>query len=237
MENSQVAIILHGWQSSKEKWEKVKESLERQGIKTIVPDLPGFKKEAELNRVWNLDDYVGWLEKFSSEIAEPFFIIGHSFGGRLALKFGAKHPEKLRGLILVSSAGIKSPENPRQKLMAAAAKIGNKFSFLPFFEFLRKFFYKFIVRKSDYCGLGGALKETFKKVIAEDLTPFLSQIKTPALIIWGEKDEITPLKDAYLMNKMIPNSKMEILRGVGHAPHLEIPEKLSQIIIDFVIQG
>jgi len=230
-------IILHGWRSSKEKWQKVKENLEGRGIKVIVPDLPGFKKETELDKVWNLDDYVEWFEKFLSHCHEqPIFLLGHSFGGRIAIKFAAKNPKKLKGLILVSAAGIKPKRNLQSRLISAAARFGRRFSFLPFYSFFRKVFYKFILRRTDYIKTEEIpnLKETFKKIISEDLTSHFLKIKTLTLIVWGEKDKITPLPDAHLMNKKIPNSKLEVLKNIGHLPHQETPKILTKKVADFV---
>ena len=250
-------IILHGWQSSKERWQAVKQEIEERTengsrcIRVVAPDLPGFKKETELSRVWDLDDYVEWFKDFSSKVcedpaegacpepAEGFFLLGHSFGGRIAIKFAQKYPEKLKGLILVSAAGIKHKRTPYIRLILDIAKIGRRFSFLSFYPFFRNFFYKYILRKTDYLKAEkfSYLKETFKKIIAEDLTSCLPQIKTPTLIIWGEKDKLTPLSDAYLMKKEIPNSKLEILKGVGHFPHSKNPEILVQKIKSFVEVG
>jgi len=257
-------IILHGWQSSKERWQTVKQELEQFGrdplsanfaesgslqFKIIVPDLPGFKKETKLSRPWDLDDYIDWLENFISknsktscpDLAERFYLLGHSFGGRMAIKFAAKYPEKLKGLILVSAAGIKTKQNVFYlNFLAGARFIKSVLLKIPllrnFFPFFRKLFYKYILRRTDYINAEKMpeLQETFKKVIAEDLTQYLSQIKTPTLIIWGDKDKMTPLKDAYLMKEKIKNSKLEILRGVGHTPHLENPEILSQKIQNFI---
>ncbi|MBU4299565.1 alpha/beta hydrolase [Patescibacteria group bacterium] len=233
-------LILHGWQSSKEKWQAVKEKIEQYNenssrcIRVTAPDLPGFKKETGLTHPWDLGDYLNWLEKFSSEIPEPFFLLGHSFGGRLAIKFALRHPEKLNGLILVGTAGIKHKKTSFELFLSKIAKMGNKFYFLPFFSFFRKIFYRFIVRKTDYLKTEGLLKETFKKIVAEDLTPFLPQVQIPCLIIWGKNDKITPLEDANLLKEKIKNSRLEILENVGHTPYLETPEKLAEIIINFL---
>ena len=139
MENCQYLIILHGWQSSKEKWAKVKETIERGGVRVIVPDLPGFKEENRLDRAWNIEDYVKWFENFFQK-KEKFFLLGHSFGGRISIKFASKNPDKLAGLILVSSAGIK----PRKRTVSKLAPSLKKLSFLPGYFFFRKLFYKFI---------------------------------------------------------------------------------------------
>lgn len=235
MDNRQSVIILHGWQSSKENWSKVKESIERGGFKVFVPDLPGFKEETKLEKAWNLEDYLNWLGNFieikknSGEITEPFFLLGHSFGGRISIKFSVKNPQRLKGLILVSSAGIRHKKNPSKLILF------KKLSFLPFFPFFRKIYYRFIIKKTDYLKAEGPLRETFKKTIEEDLAPLLSQIKVKTLILWGDKDEVTLLSDAHLMKEKIENSKLEIMEGIGHTPYLENPELLSRKILEFIL--
>jgi pimeloyl-ACP methyl ester carboxylesterase len=237
MENSQNSIvILHGWYSSKERWQKVKEIIEKEGIKAEIPDLPGFKEETKLNNPWDLDNYLNWAEKFikgkknSGELTEPFFLLGHSFGGRIAMKFAIKNPEKIKGLILLSAAGIK----PKENSIANSSLIFKRLSFLPGYNLFRKFFYKFILKKTDYIKLEGIMKETFKKVTGEDFSDLLPEIKTKTLILWGEKDNITPLSDAYLMKEKIKNSKLEILKGIGHTPYSENPEILGFKITEFI---
>ncbi len=234
-------IILHGWQSSKEKWQKVKQGLEQQGIKVIVPDLPGFKKETVLDKSWDLDDYTRWLKNFitetSPDLDKGFFLLGHSFGGRVLIKFAQKYPEKIKGLIFVSSAGIKQYNTGMYNRPALkVARVGKKFSFLPFYSLVRKFFYRYILRRMDYIRAEDRsfLKETFKKIIDEDISLYLKYIKFPTLIIWGEKDDITPISDAYFINKRIANSQLEVLKGVGHIPHLKNSDLLVEKIQSFI---
>lgn len=233
-------VILHGWQSSKEKWKIVKEEIEKENIKVIVPDLPGFRSENELKKAWGLANYIQWVKGFVDEKAvEGFFLLGHSFGGRVAIKFAAKYPEKLRGLILVSAGGMESERTLKKlekRILKRSSFAFKKLSFLPGYQFFRKLFYKFVVRKTDYLEAKGYLKGTFKKVIGENLTPFLRRIRTRTLIMWGDKDEVLPLSDGLLMKEGIKDSSLELLKGIGHSPHLENPKLLSKKIIDFVNQ-
>jgi pimeloyl-ACP methyl ester carboxylesterase len=78
------------------------------------------------------------------------------------------------------------------------------------------------------------MKKTFEIVNKEDFSEFLPFLNTKTLIIWGEKDKIVPLKYAYLIKERIPNSELKILPKISHSPHLEAPEKLSGIILQFI---
>ncbi len=226
-------IILHGWQSSEERWQKVKENIESDEIEVIVPDIPGFKPGTELEKPWNLDDYVEWLKDFSQD-REKFFLLGHSFGGRIAIKFAIKYPQKLFGLILVSAGGVESKRALKKLTIQFLTPRLKKFSFLPRYNFFRKLFYKFVVKKTDYLEVKGYLKDTFKKVIEEDLIPLLKEIKVPVLILWGEKDKTLPLRDAYLIKEEIKFSQLEILKNIRHNPHSENPQLLAQKIKEFL---
>ena len=233
-ENCQTIIILHGWNSSKEKWERVKKKIEKAGMQVFIPDLPGFKKK--LNRPWSLDDYLEWFKEFS-ENKGKFFLLGHSFGGRISIKFATQYPEKIKGLILVGAAGIKHKKGIKGQIILKITKFFKKTLNFPvlrsFYPFLRIILYKYILRKTDYLKAKGAMKQTFLNIIEEDLTPYLSQIKSNTLIIWGRNDKTTPFFDGKLMKENIKDSKLEILE-TGHAPYLESSEILSRKIIDFI---
>lgn len=234
-------IILHGWQSSKEKWQKVKELLESPNLKVVALDLPGFKPENQLTTPWHLNDYVAWLENELAAYTEPVYLLGHSFGGRIAIKFAVKNPEKLKGLILAAAAGLKKKSGLRDKILtylANAARFSSKKNAAPeatgLEKFLKKIFYIYVLRRADYFKANAMQKEIMKNALAEDLAPLLPKIKTPTLLIWGKKDTFTPVKDAYLMKEKIANSQLKIFPKNGHSLHLQCPEKLVQEIKKFI---
>ena len=65
-----------------------------------------------------------------------------------------------------------------------------------------------------------------------DLTDYLTNIKTETLLIWGDKDEATPIKDAYQMNKLITNSELIVLKGATHFSYLEQPYLINSILFE-----
>ncbi|MDI6592077.1 MAG: alpha/beta hydrolase [Patescibacteria group bacterium] len=231
-------LILHGWGGSSDSWIKIQKILAKEGYKVICPDFPGFGKSKTPFEPWGIAEYVDWLADFINfQNLEKFFILGHSFGGRVAIRFAVKYPEKLKSLILCNSAGIKHPLSIDRRIFWILAKIGNiLFSLNPLTRFqigARNILYT-LARRKDYLKAKDVMKETIKKILADDLLSDLPKIKTPTLIIWGQKDRIVPLKDAYLMKEKIPDSELKILTKVGHSPHLEVPEKLTEIIIQFL---
>lgn len=231
-----IIIILHGWGSCSENWFEVKKFLEGEGYRVLVPDLPGFGNTLPPKQEWFVDNYVEWLRNFcEKQNVSQFFLFGHSFGGRIAIKFAAKYYEKLKGLILCSSAGIKPKRN---LVVLLIAKIGKIIFRLPvirkFYPLCQKIFYVKILRKTDYLKAMGIMKEILKNIVDEDLTPYLSQIKVPTLILWGKKDKMTPVKDAYLMHQEIKNSKLEVFKGIGHSIRRENPILLVEEIKKFL---
>lgn len=236
-------VILHGWQSSKEKWQSVKELIEKTGIKVFNPDIPGFKQETKLDKAWTLDSYLEWFDEYVKnhpELINGFFLLGHSFGGRMTIKISSQGKYNLNGIILVSAAGIKSKPAVYKKILFFFAQLIRvlKIEEIPLISgvyiFLRKLFYRYILRKTDYLQATGFLKDTIKNVLTEDLTLLLEKISTPTLIIWGKKDKITPLKDAFLMKEKIKDSKIELIDSADHAVHLQEPERLAELIINFI---
>lgn len=235
--SGQPLLILHGWNGSSNSWEKVMEFLAPR-FQVIIPDFPGFGKSQFPSRVWELNDFVFWFKNFTERLnLKEFFLLGHSFGGRVAIKFSIFYPEKVKKLLLVSSAGIKSEPDLKTRIIFTFAFIGNAiFSPKPFSRlknFARNFFYK-ILKNKDYVKAKGVMRETMKKIVNEDLLPVLSQIKQETILIWGKKDGLVPLKYGQIFNEKIKNSKLIILEGIRHSPHLESSEKLSEIIIQFL---
>jgi len=228
-------LILHGWGGSSDSWKKVIQILEKK-FKVVCPDFPGFGKSQLPPKPWALEDFANWLKNFTETLKlENFYLLGHSFGGRVAVKFSLSFPERVKTLILVDSAGIKVKWGLKEKITFQLARIGNfifsKRPFLYLKDTARNLFYQ-VLRIKDYSRVKGVMRETMKKIIQEDLLPELEKIQTKTIIIWGQRDKILPLKFAFLFKEKIKNSKLEIIKRVGHNPHLEDPETLSKILFE-----
>ena len=234
-------LILHGWGSRAENWNRVKELLENRGYNVLAPDMPGFGKNPPPQRPWTTEDYSEWVKDFcEKQNFSQFFLLGHSFGGGLAVKFASRFPEKIKGLILVAPK-IRRQKNYRYCLGLISAKLGKIIFSIPIFSFFRPLARRVlyaVIGTRDYYKLeiqkAVIMKETFKEIVGEELISYLPRIKTPTLIVWGEKDDMTPVKDAHLINKMIKGSKLEVIKKGEHALNLQFPEILAEKILNFI---
>lgn len=221
-------IILHGWTKNLDKWNDFLKNLDEKGIDYEFPKIPGLT--GNLNEIWNLDDYVKWLKNITGKQKGKVILIGHSNGGRIALAFTNLYPQKVEKLILIDSSGIYHNELPlkiKRIVFKAFAKVGKK---LTSSKTIKNLFYK-LTRESDYKDLDDKTKQTMINLISIDLKPILSQVKIPTLIIWGREDKITPLSDGILMNKLIKNSKLEIIKDAHHSPQFTHSKETASIII------
>ncbi len=231
-------LILHGWGGSSDSWVEVQRVLSEKGYKVIAPDFSGFGKSITPPEPWGIKEYVEIILKFAEKLGlDKFILLGHSFGGRIAVRLAREHPEKIEKLILCDSAAIKPKPGVKTTFIFILARVGNTILnpryLVRFKDFTRSVFYYFL-RKKDYVKANGMMREIIKKVLNEDLSPDLIEIKNRTLIVWGEKDKMVPLKYAYIFKEKINNSELEIIPRVGHSPHLEDPEKLCNIILKFL---
>jgi|FaiFalDrversion3_1042247.scaffolds.fasta_scaffold07280_2 pimeloyl-ACP methyl ester carboxylesterase len=216
-------VIIHGWGVKKDQWNEALKYLN--DFEVILLDIPGF--DFELERPFNFDDYLNYLEK---EINfDQFYLLGHSFGGALAMLYALKHPEKIKKLILYNAAIIRDKKLKRKisvflsKIFKFLEKIfPEKLLYLP-----KKAYYKFIIKSYDYLMANENLKKTFINIINTDLKDLPKNLKVETILLWGKYDKTTPLKHGEILKNLIPNSKLIILEG-GHNVHVKNPEEFSQ---------
>lgn len=241
-------LFLHGWRSNKEVWQEiVNKVIKFSGYQVYAMDLPGFGKSSlpkrPLDRLgtfhlenknigWNVGDYALLVKEFiEKENLSNVILVGHSFGGRVGIKLASQFPKLVSKLVLVDSAGFVYASEHKH-LVSFLAKITKPFFAPKFMQGLRKSIYS-ILGSEDYLATP-ELQETFKKVIAEDLSEDMRHITVPTLIIWGEDDKDTPVEFGRTMEIKIKNSKLKILPNAGHFSFLDKPEEFTKVLNEFI---
>lgn len=205
-------VFLHGWGGRWESWYPVFYPLSKR-YRVVALDLPGFGESEMPKSVWGVTDYAEFVNDFIKKTGlKNVTIIGHSFGGAIAIKYRAEK------LVLVDAAIIRR-KNTNPLLI---------FKHLPIPEKLRNLF-----RGEDYKN-AGKMREIFKKTVVEDLLKEAENIDITTLIVWGEKDRDTPLEDGKILHDKIRNSLLRIFSNCGHFPYLEKPEEFCEIVEEFV---
>ena len=227
-------LILHGWGSNIDRWEKISDKIADGGYKVVTVDMPGFGKSDVPEVAWGFDDYIAWIEKFTATLPgfeKDFYLLGHSFGGTLSIIYAVKHPEKIRKLFLVSSAGIRK-KTFKKTILADIAGFTKNFKNIPLYGVARKAFYKYFVGRTDYLTVKESMKDTYLKIIQKDFSALIPKIIVPTIIIWGDKDNITMVEDAYYMENVINGAKLIIIPGAGHDLNIRNSESVAKEVLN-----
>lgn len=231
-------LALHGWPADSSHYADLGPLLAQGGFRVIVPDLPGWGETPEPTKPWTVSDYRRWTNDFAKALQlKDFFLFGHSFGGRVAIKYVLEHPYDVVGLILCASAGIRpDPFTLKRRALKTAATVGALLFSLPGVKALRPFAQRLLYRaagSTDYLQAEGVMKKTIVNVLREDLSPLLPDIKRPTLLLWGSEDGATPLSDGQRMAKEIPQATLQVVQGARHNLPKRHPKDVAERVITF----
>jgi pimeloyl-ACP methyl ester carboxylesterase len=218
-------FILHGWAYSTDKWQPVVAELKANGFDVTLLPIPGLT--APIDGQWTIDNYVEWLKKTLPN--EPVILIGHSNGGRLSLQFTSRYPQRVQQLVLIDSAGIVRTEllhRVKKSISEKTAKIGKRVINHPK---AKKLLYK-VIGAHDYEQANPVMRQTMINLLESDKTLRLDGIKQPTLLIWGEDDSQTPLKDARVMQQAITGAKLHVVKQARHSPQFTDTAEVVDVI-------
>lgn len=229
-------LIFPGWGDNRSTFKNIIDSL-KDKYTIYIFDYPGFGNSNITNKDLTIYDYaeifINFMNEFNIEIPIG---IGHSFGGRLIITMAGKYNINFKKIILIDSAGIKPKKSLWKKIKQLTYKFLKKIKIFIPNKFKTNYLNKLIsiFGSGDYKSLPNSLHKTFINIVNEDLTFLLSKIKNETLLIWGEKDLDTPLKDAYKMHSLINDSGLVILKKATHFCYLEQPLYIKIIINNFL---
>lgn len=216
-------FLLHGWGCSSETMLPLFNHL-CDDFRVYNFDLPGFGMSSEPPWSWGTTDYADMLAEFIKEIclSQPPLIIGHSFGGRLALRLGARGLAKK--MLLTGCAGIPPKRGMDYYAKVYSYKAAKKLLTLPGLSKRREELLNAAKNKSgseDYRNASEIMRGVFVNTVNEDQTPNLPKIDVPTLLFWGENDTATPLCDGEMMAEKMQDAALIVKKGGTHFAFLE----------------
>jgi len=246
-------VLIHGFSSCLQNWDALTERL-KANFRIIRFDVPGFGL-TELNGTSapiTVDNCVQFIKNFLDKIGvEKLSIAGSSLGGWIAWEFASAFSHNVNRLVLINSAGYFTSYSKPPFFYFANRPIVKKLlnrgiSRWPVKQILKNAFgdkrkltnklidryYKIVNREGNLAAL---IKIAAQEINAE--TEKIKTIEIPSLIIWGDRDKIISVREAYHFHKDLLNSKLIIYKGVGHLPMEEVPDQTANDIHKFLISG
>lgn len=214
-------VLFHGYRAGADLWYPHPLPALAADFHIIAPDLPGYGYSGRLPR-HDLASYADFMNRFLDALGlSSINLLGHSMGGQIAVATAASRPSRFNKLILVCSAGLprKGPpwRAPFEMLSDASARHWR--------------LYPTSLRLMMQTSAG---REGLKMLRHDHMSGQLKSLKMPTLIIWGSRDRIVPLEHGALIARMIPNSRLAVLRGAGHMPFYQKPEEFNRLVTHFL---
>lgn len=240
-ETGRPLVLLHGWGGSHESMAPLMRDLS-ENRRVLAVDFPGHGQSSETPEPWEVTEYTemtaALLEREGFAGAD---IIAHSFGGRVTLLLAATRPELVNRLLLTGCAGL--PNRPDGKVSARTKRYkrlrgmaDNAFTRALFGSKVDDWKEKLVQKygSADYKVLSPVMRQTFNRVIRQDLTPCLTKIKSPTLLVWGEKDTATPIWMGEKMEQEIRDAALIRFEGATHFAYLEQYPRFLAIAREFL---
>ena len=218
-------ILLHGWGQNIEMMKPIGDNLCDKYRITII-DLPGFGESEEPKSIWNISDYSLMLEDLVNklDIKKPI-VMGHSFGGRVAIRYSSNHP--IEKLVLFGAPCIRIHEE-----LPMYIKVLKAIKKMPGMDKIGEYMKKYIGSR-DYKAASPVMRQILVNVVNEDLSKYAREIEEPTLLIWGENDTEAPVNDARELEKIMMDAGLIVLPGTHYA-YLENLPQVINILKEFI---
>lgn len=216
-------LLLHGYLSSKEAFSAVTAYFSRFYRVTAI-DFLGFGDSRYLTNAFSVSDYADWLqEKMQLLSLEKPHVIAHSFGCRVAVKLASRGADIFDKMLLTGAAGVILRRGARYRLRVRAYRAVRRFA--P--QFAERHF-----GSKEYRSLSPIMKESYKKIVNEDLRACARKISNEVLLVQGERDFVTPLAEAQAYLACLRRGKLRVMPG-GHFAFAENPVLFNLIAEEF----
>ena len=214
-------VFLHGW-GCEHKSLLFCQNFSKQNC--LFVDFPPFGESSKSIKNWTIFTYANMVISLCHHLGiKKINLIGHSFGGRVAIIMGVLCKEEINKIVLVDSAGLKPRRSLRYYLRVWAYKIRKKLG-LDVSNY----------GSCDYLALDKNMRKIFSSVVGTYLDDFLPFIRAKTLIVFGENDKVTPIYMAKKLHKKIKSSKLEIMQDAGHFCFVDKRVEFLTLLAEFL---
>lgn len=220
-------LALHGWARSHLDFDAVLQPADGDALPALAPDLPGFGATPAPPEPWGSAQYADCVAGVLDEMSEPVVVLGHSFGGRVAVHLAASRPERVRALVLTSAPLVRlaPPRRPATayrivRALHRAGLMGDERM-----ESARRRH-----GSQDYAAAEGVMRQVHVRVVGESYEAQLDAIECPVVLVWGDDDTTVPLAVAEAAAGRLARSELVVCPGAGHLVPLTAPDALREAV-------
>lgn len=238
-ENAQAVVLVHGLGGRSEDWRNLAPYLKRAGYRVYVPDLPGYgQSERPSGFSYSIPDegtaVVGFFDKMGLQQLD---LAGWSMGGWIVQWVAAKHPEHVKKLVLLDSAGMRVRPTWNTALFTptSAEELAQLDDLLmPNPPHLPEFIVRDVLRVSKEHAW--VIRRALQSMLTgKDVTDtMLPDVKMPILIVWGSEDHIVPLSEGKEMQHLAPHAELDVIGGCGHLAPVQCTKEIAPAMIAFL---
>lgn len=251
-ENAPTVVLVHGiGDKGARDWTGLMSML-ASDFRVISFDLPGFGRSSKGNEQYTPKNYAAFVRYVVQQRVQKrsFFLIGHSMGGAIALRYAALYPEDVQALVIADVPGILNH-------LSYSRYLGH----LGIDHFVPKFYQaqndhlsnlmSAIAGKLEWAKpapqiilLTPRLRKNFLNadpsriaglaLVLEDFSADLERLRVPTLVLWGGRDELAPLRNGQVLSANLPQAQLEVFASSGHTPMDDVPELFNRRVTQFL---
>jgi pimeloyl-ACP methyl ester carboxylesterase len=253
-----VVLLLHGLASDADTWDKALAPLAARGVHAYAVDLLGHGQSDKPDSGYLLGDFAESLREFMDTVGiSSATLCGHSFGGAIAMYFGAQHPERVERVVLVSAGGL--GKEVHLVLRAAALPVAPVLLRAALQPRLRRLYARPGLHRalrltpdnvvnlrraaralgtaagqaSFFAALRGVIALSGQRAASHEMRAFAERV--PMLLIWNQGDPVIPLAHAEAhAARAVPTTRLVVFPGRGHEPHRRSPDRFADEVVSFV---
>lgn len=250
LESDETIVFLNGVMASTNSWCQFLPIFERFDYKMLLHDFKGQLKSSKPQGPYTFEEHAMELKELMDSLQiKNASLIGTSYGGEVALRFAVKYPESVKKMVIIDS--VSELDEVLRFFIKGWISLARKENGKEFFYGIMPSIYSDSYIRKNY-------KELEKRALATDkmpkeyfkgqiylyetflqdvyMTKELHKIKSPTLVICGEKDILKPLKFSQIIANNVPNSEFVIIPDCGHVAIFEKPDELASILLGFLIK-
>jgi pimeloyl-ACP methyl ester carboxylesterase len=250
-------VMFHGYADSADTWRLVLAILARRGQRAVAVDLPGFGMAAPLTSEPILPQLDGFaldaVRYAAGRPRRPAIVVGNSLGGCVSLRLAERHRDRVAGVFAAAPAGLEMSRLlflverdpilrsilavpapvPSMVVRAAVARLYVQLAFAstrgidP--HVISTFTWHVRARST-----AARYLETGHRLLPELRSAFtLEKIAVPVMLLWGDRDRLVFHRGAERLLEAVPDSELEVLKGIGHCPQVEAPDRFAESLLAF----